>query len=353
MPAHNAARFIGEAIASVREQTYRNWELIIVDDASTDGTEDIARDFLDQDSRIRYHRVARIGHPAGVRNIGLGLASGTLIAFLDADDRYFAQSLEKLSRPLLTNPALFAVYGFAWNVDEYGNALQQSVTLLPNANASVQTGEPPYVLPPDYGHRWDQIVTSRISNMLPALMIRRGDREAIGPFNENLCGPEDYEFYVRMFLYRYEGVYCLPDYVYRYRIHPASLTKSPAHCQRLLDSCLHIMDWMFGAAGIPAEAHAYCSQAYVACYRYLSRERLLNRQPELARQIALQAFGNLNITFGDFMTYCAPLLIRSLLPTGFDTWMVRLRAEVRRHLYEKIHAECRPLPSFPMPTGKP
>jgi GT2 family glycosyltransferase len=326
MPTHNAGRYIGKAIQSVLDQTYSNWELLIIDDASSDNTAEVVRSF--NDSRIQYHRVERIGHPAGVRNKGLSLAQGEFIAFLDSDDLYFKRTLEKLSRPLLHNQALTSVYGFAYNIDEHDNPLPQSIHLIPKPSPQ-SPDEPDYDLPPDYGHSWKQIVTSKISNMLAALMLRRSAQQEIGLFNEDLCGPEDYEFYVRMFLHNYEGVLCLSDYMYQYRIHSASLTKAPEHCQRLLNSCLKIMDWMFHKAPIPPQAHAFKSQAYVACYRYLARERLLHHQPHLARQIALQALEDKNVHPVDFIKQCSPILIRSFLPPQFDHQLVQLRMQLR------------------------
>lgn len=331
MPTYNAARYIGKAIQSVLGQTYPHWELIIVDDASGDDTENIVRTF--EDARIRYHKVSRIGHPAGVRNTGLKMAQGEFIAFLDSDDLYFPQSLEKLSRPLLNNPHYFAVYGFEFSIDEHDSPLPQAVSLIPR-QGNTPEDEPPYQLPPSYGHSWEQIVTSKITNMLPALMIRRGDWEQIGFFNENLCGPEDYEFYVRMFLHNYEGVHCLSDYVYQYRIHSASLTKAPEHCQRLLDSCLKIMKWMFEEAAIPTHALAYQSKAHIACYRYLARERLLNHQPAIARKLAMMALQDRQVHFADFLKQCGPILIRSFLPSEFDRLLVQLRRVLRSRTFQ-------------------
>lgn len=326
MPTHNAGRFIGRAIQSVLNQTYAHWELLIIDDASTDNTAQVVSTFTDP--RIRYYPVERIGHPAGVRNKGLSLAQGELIAFLDSDDMYFENTLKKLAKPLLENPDLIAVYGFAFNIDEHDVPLPQAVHLIPKSGPTAPD-EPSCHLPSDYGHSWEQIATSKITNMLPALMIRRSAQQAIGTFNEALCGPEDYEFYVRMFLHRYEGVHCLSDYMYQYRIHSASLTKAPEHCQRLLSSCLKIMDWMFTEAPVPSHVHAYQSLAYVACYRYLARERLLNHQPHMARQLAFQAFSDHHIKIVDAMKHCGPLLLRSFLPSGFDNWLVKRRLQLR------------------------
>ncbi len=325
MPTHNAGRFIGQAVQSVLDQTYPHWELLIIDDASSDDTQAIVEALANSPQaagRIRYHQSERIGHPAGVRNIGLRMAQGELIAFLDSDDMYYPQTLEKLSAPLRENPELTAVYGFSFNMDEYENPLPQSINLTPN-------GDGTYVLPPGTGHSWENIATSNISCLLAALMLRRSAQEQIGFFNEALCGPEDYEFYVRMYLHNYTGVRCLSDYVYQYRIHSASLTKAPQHCERLLSSCMTIMDWMFNEAPVPAEVHLYRSRAYVACYRYLARERLLHGQPALARKIAAQAFFNPNVRRKDFLRQCGPLLFRSFLPTGFDQYLVQARRLLR------------------------
>jgi glycosyltransferase involved in cell wall biosynthesis len=333
MPSYNAGKFIEKAVQSVLAQTYQAWELIVVDDASTDNTEALMAQFTD--SRIRYHQVERIGHPAGVRNTGLRMATGEFIAFLDSDDLYYPQTLEKLLRPLLQNPALTAVYGFAFSMDENENTLPQSVSLLPNPQADTAAGESPYLLPPHYSHTWESIVTGQISCMLAGLMLRREVWERIGFFNETLCGPEDYEFYVRMFLHHYDGVYCLSDYVYKYRVHSASLTKAPEHCQRVLASCLKIMDWMFNEAPLPAQAHHYKSLAYMDCYRYLARERLLNHQPGICRQIIGQAWQDRNIAPLDFIRHFTPLMLRSWLPTGFDTLLVKLRWQLRQIKYSK------------------
>lgn len=330
MPTHNAGRFIGDAIRSVLGQSYTNWELIIVDDASSDNTETVVGEF--NDIRIRYQKSERIGHPAGVRNKALRLALGDFIAFLDSDDLYYPDTLEKLSRPLLENPNLSAVYGFAFTMDENGDPLPQALKLIPKQNP--QPGETPYEMPAGYSHSWENIATSNISCLLASLMLRRSAREQIGFFNEDLCGPEDYEFYVRMYLNDYEGVRCISDYIYKYRIHSNSLTKKPEHCERVLSSCIRIMDWMFSEAPVPSHVYDYKSRAYVACYRYLARERLLHHQPALARQIAWKAFKDKNITRADFMKECGPLLLRSFLPSGFDQLLV----QARRVLREKIQS---------------
>ncbi len=85
MPAYNAEKYISEAIESVIQQTYTSWELIVVDDGSTDNTAAIIKEYAAKDNRIRYLQQSH-QQQAKARNNGLSHASGELIAFLDADD---------------------------------------------------------------------------------------------------------------------------------------------------------------------------------------------------------------------------------------------------------------------------
>jgi glycosyltransferase involved in cell wall biosynthesis len=96
IPAHNAAGFVADAIASAQTQTLQDIEIIIVDDASTDATWDIARVAAGHDRRIIPVRRDRRGGPSGACNLGFGMARGRWIALLDADDLFLPQRLERL-----------------------------------------------------------------------------------------------------------------------------------------------------------------------------------------------------------------------------------------------------------------
>lgn len=96
MPMHNSAPFLREAIESILAQTYTKWELLIVDDASTDSSLDIAKEYAEKDSRIRVMQNTRhIKMPSAPRNVGVQAAKGRYIAFLDSDDLWFLQKLEQ------------------------------------------------------------------------------------------------------------------------------------------------------------------------------------------------------------------------------------------------------------------
>ncbi len=329
MPAHNAEDYIAEAIESVLVQTYRNWELIIVDDDSSDDTAEVIRSYRDR--RIRYVQVARVGSPAGVRNIGLDLCEGTLITFLDADDVYFPDSIEKQAAVLINNRRLTAVYGFADYMDEAGNPVTPAIQLIEGEDGD-------YRLPPGYRCTWKEILTGTVTCMLPALMIRRSTLKRVGHFNEELCGPEDYEFYVRLFLDNFNGVRCLPAYIYRYRVHSRSLTKAPEHVDRLLESNLKIAEWLFAKGTLPRPLHRYRSLAYTDIYRYLARERLLADQPDLARYLVLEAFADRYVGLGHWFIRCFPLLVRSWLPGDFQNFLVKARWQVSGRFQRAVDA---------------
>lgn len=95
MPAYNMERYIGEAIRSVQNQTYSNWELLVVDDGSDDSTCDIVEQIAAVDGRIRLIRNEKNIGVAQTRNRGFELASGEYVALLDSDDLWREEKLER------------------------------------------------------------------------------------------------------------------------------------------------------------------------------------------------------------------------------------------------------------------
>ena len=110
IPVFNYDRFLAEAIECVLSQTYRNLEVIVVDDGSTDRTSEVAKSFADRGVRYCYQENAGIG-PA--RNTGVELAQGEVFAFLDADDRWPEAKIERQLRAFENDPVLEMVFGQA------------------------------------------------------------------------------------------------------------------------------------------------------------------------------------------------------------------------------------------------
>lgn len=108
MPSYNAEKYIEESIESVLHQTYRNWELIVTDDCSSDRTPDIVRGFSEKDSRIDFEVAQKHSGIAGTRNQCLSRAKGRFVAFLDNDDLWYPEKLEKQVRFMLENGCAFS-----------------------------------------------------------------------------------------------------------------------------------------------------------------------------------------------------------------------------------------------------
>ena len=118
-PSYNTAQFIGDTIRSVLAQTYRNWELIIVDDGSQDETDAAVAEFTASDSRIRYFKNERNSGAAYSRNRALREAKGRWIAFLDSDDLWSPEKLERQIR-FMTERGLTFSYTEYEEIDESG-----------------------------------------------------------------------------------------------------------------------------------------------------------------------------------------------------------------------------------------
>lgn len=125
-PSFNSERFITATIQSVQNQTYQNWEMIIVDDCSTDQTVGIIEQFVINDSRIHFFQLEKNSGAGIARELALSKANGDYITFLDADDLWKPLKLEKQLQFLKDNKIHFT-FSFYDCIDEEGNALNKRV----------------------------------------------------------------------------------------------------------------------------------------------------------------------------------------------------------------------------------
>lgn len=121
VPVYNIEKYIKETMDSVRSQTYQAWELLLVEDGSTDGTVNVITEYMEQtkDSRIRLIRQPSNMGAAKARNRGLEEATGRYIAYLDADDLWMTQKLEREVAFMKEKQAAFAFTGYEF-ADEEG-----------------------------------------------------------------------------------------------------------------------------------------------------------------------------------------------------------------------------------------
>lgn len=126
MPSYNTAEYIGKAIESVQNQTYENWELIIIDDCSSDNTDEIMQQYI-RDSRVYYLKNEKNSGAAVSRNKAIKLAKGKWIAFLDSDDLWNPEKLEKQINFMKRNQYDFSYTKYR-EIDENGNDLRIEVS---------------------------------------------------------------------------------------------------------------------------------------------------------------------------------------------------------------------------------
>lgn len=120
-PAYNSEKYISESIESVLRQTYDNWEMIIVNDKSSDKTQEIIEKYKKHDSRINLISLAENAGAAVARNIALDVARGRYIAFLDSDDRWKRNKLEKQLDFMKKNGYGFTFTGYEYILDQNNN----------------------------------------------------------------------------------------------------------------------------------------------------------------------------------------------------------------------------------------
>ncbi|GAA6765888.1 glycosyltransferase family 2 protein [Flavobacterium johnsoniae] len=125
-PTYNTEKFIRATIESVKNQTYQNWEMILVDDGSTDKTTFVIEEFSKNDTRIKLFKLPENRGNGFARNAALEKAGGKYIAYLDADDLWFPEKLEKQIQFLKTNNLHFT-FSFYDSIDDEGNDLNRRV----------------------------------------------------------------------------------------------------------------------------------------------------------------------------------------------------------------------------------
>ena len=125
-PSFNSEKFIASTIRSVQDQTYSNWELLIVDDCSTDNTERIVADFTQNDNRIKFYKLTKNSGAGVARNQAVQMAGGKFIAFLDSDDVWKPEKLSKQTNYLISNNLPFT-FSFYDCIDEEGNPINKRV----------------------------------------------------------------------------------------------------------------------------------------------------------------------------------------------------------------------------------
>lgn len=127
-PVYNCEKYLKDTIENVMKQTYTNWEMILVDDCSTDKSEEVISKYTKIDKRVKYYKLKENSGAAIARNYALEKAEGRFIAYLDADDAWKVDKLEKQIKFMLDNNYAFTCTSYE-KIDEEGNSKNKIVRI--------------------------------------------------------------------------------------------------------------------------------------------------------------------------------------------------------------------------------
>jgi teichuronic acid biosynthesis glycosyltransferase TuaG len=200
-PAFQAARFIGDTIASVRAQTYPFWELIVVDDRSSDSTCDIVERVAQEDSRVKLIRQSSNLGPVEARDTALKSSTGQFVAFLDSDDVWLPEKLERQLSYMRSQKAAISFTRFR-RISEDGSRVGRLIPIPRRLT---------------YGQL--------LRNTAMATSTVVIDREMVGPFAMTKTACDDFALWLEIVGRGFES-YGLDDDLMRYRVVSSSFSRN-------------------------------------------------------------------------------------------------------------------------------
>ena len=244
IPVYNGDRYIVQAVESALSQTFTNLEIIVVDDGSTDRTQQVLQSYFD---RIRYIYQENQG-VAAARNMACQLAQGEFLAFLDADDYFLPSKLEKQLACFDHDPALDMVQTGWLMVDETGKDISEMKL-------------------------WQQAPKLDLESFIifkcvrpSAMMLRRKWWEKLGGFNDNFPLAEDLDFALRLALKGCKAVW-LEEILTCYRQHNSNIMSSGLP---LMKNTEILMNEFFNRPDLPESIRQLKNQERYLCFKWLA-----------------------------------------------------------------------------------
>lgn len=228
MPAYNARRYVAEAIGSVLAQTWRDFELLIIDDGSTDDTAAILARHAAADPRVRVLS-RRNGGIGAALNDGLVQARGELVARMDADDFCLPQRFARQVEFLRQAPDCVLVGSRVLLIDPDGAPLFEMAD-IPTEHEAIDA----------------MLLQARWSIVHPSVMMRRDVVRRIGGYNNDVVPVEDHDLFLR--LAEVGRLANLPDVLLRYRKHPMNSVRVLA--DRRVNALRRVMDAAWARRGL-------------------------------------------------------------------------------------------------------
>ncbi|MGA9306202.1 MAG: glycosyltransferase [Candidatus Sulfotelmatobacter sp.] len=205
LPVYNAKEFLAQALRSVLDQTHQRFELIAVDDGSTDGSGEILADFARQDKRIVFWRTENQG-PAATANACLARAKNDLVVRLDADDLMVPDRIERQIWFMQRHPDISVATSYVWLIDRNGKLIAEAKPKI-DIDRGIREYRP---------HCFVDIIQ-------PATIMRKRHIQEVGGYSREYRFAEDRELWGRLVASGYR-LDVQPEFLVKQRIHRSSLT---------------------------------------------------------------------------------------------------------------------------------
>lgn len=207
IPAYNSEKYISETISSVLNQTYSNFELIIINDGSTDNTQDIIEAYCKQDIRVITFNKKNSG-VSDSRNFGLNFSKGKYISFLDSDDIWLQDNLEKKINILKNTPDIDAIYSFCEIIDE--NSIKTGI---------IKKGQHLFTL--ENILLWE----ANYITIPSGLIFKESIIKSVNGFNSSLSNNADQDLIIRLLSKNYK-IGLVDDITWLYRRHSKNMSSN-------------------------------------------------------------------------------------------------------------------------------
>jgi glycosyltransferase involved in cell wall biosynthesis len=258
LPAYNAERTVASSIRSVLAQTRGDFELVIVDDGSTDGTAAVIEPFL-ADRRLRLVRQENRGL-ARARNAGIEVARGRYVSFIDSDDLYLPSYLEAYGGALDADPQAAFAYGDSWALEDDTRRIRRKSTF-----SSLRPPVPP---PSDLRAFMLELLERNFISVMAT--TRRSVLVELGGHNPSFRQVEDYELWLRVVARGYRPVH-VPGLHSIVRDRPDSLKKSHARMYESLSEAYRLVAEDY--PDVPADLRAIARARMESAARQAARAR--------------------------------------------------------------------------------
>jgi glycosyltransferase involved in cell wall biosynthesis len=284
IPSFNSARYLPAAIESVISQTFDDWQILLVDDGSTDTTAEVVAPFLDRlGSKIKYIKQDNRGVSAA-RNTAILASTAEFLALLDADDVWLPCRLSESLRVLLERPQAGLSYGLLTHMDSEGRL---GSSWEGNRNHAE-------------GHIAPYIYMRSVELPSPTITVRRKCISEVGVFDESLRITEDRDLWLRI-AQRYEVAF-VPKILALYRSSPGSLTTDP---KLMLEAQLKFIRKHYGENGCGLRSR---QSALALCYKQQADNLRGQGRAFDALQSSLKAVTLYPLSVGNFRTAGSLLL---------------------------------------------